>query len=196
MDVSVSLDLRMTWSPQPTYHRCEELARDTPLLFRPLKFCNCWLSQPSLAYPEEDSTTPRTRPSTKRQNPQLTSGMDEERWEKIKVRGDVTRKVAQELDHLGEKDCNFFYPGGYHSHHMCQWLPLEFCSAQPERSQAAALPFLALLVWEHGSPLRLQIKPDLQEVVGVGFIAQPMSTCPAEQRACSLKTSGTIHQQM
>lgn len=31
---------------------------------------------------------------------------------------------------------------------------------------------------------------------GVEFIAQPMSTRPAEQRACSLKTSGAIHQQM
>lgn len=95
--------------------------------------------QPRLAYPEEYSTTSCTQPSTNLQKPQLASGMDEERWEKIKVRGDVTRKVAQELDHLGEKDCNFFYPGGYHLHHMCQWLPLEFCSA-------AALPFLALLV--------------------------------------------------
>lgn len=89
---------------------------------------------------------PCTQPSTNLQNPQLASGMDEKRQEKIKVRGNVTQKLAQEIDNLGEKDCNFLYPGGCHLHHMFQWLPLEFCSAQPERSQAAALPFLALLI--------------------------------------------------
>lgn len=54
--------------------------------------------------------------------------------------------------------------------YMCEWLPLEFGSAQPRPWWAGALPFLALLLWEHGSPLFLQIEPDLQGVLGIEFI--------------------------
>ena len=78
--------------------------------------------------------------------------------------------------------------------YMCKWLPLEFCSAQPGPLWAGALPFLALLLWEQGSPLFLQIKPDLQGVLGIEFIFSQQTHAQRKRGACSLKTSGTIHQ--
>lgn len=84
----------------------------------------------------------------------------------------MIQKVAQELQDSGEKDCNWIHPSGCHLHQMCQWLPLEFWSSQPARAIQQPCPLLALLVWEHGSPCLLQTKPDLQDVLGIEFIAQ------------------------
>lgn len=84
-------------------------------------------------------------------NPQLASGVDEERRGKIKPREDVTQKMAQEL--AEREDFNFPNPSGYHLHHnMCKWLPLEFSSTtQPAKSQSVSLSRLAWLASYSGS---------------------------------------------
>lgn len=186
VDVSVSLDLRRTWNPQPTYDGHGEWARDRPLLWRPLR---CWnlvrAARPSLSWGIRQSTMQTAMyPSVK---PLAGLGDGWRKWENIKVRGKWTRNVDQDLEDMGERDGHVMYPGGRRLHHMCQWLPLEFSNAQPERWQAAALPFLA--------PLFFRIEPDLQDVAGTEFTAPLMSTCPAPQ-AGPLKTSGMIPRRM
>lgn len=107
-------------------------------------------------------------------------------------------KVGPRTLRLWEReDCGLINPSGHHLHHnMCEWLPLEFSGAQIARSCAVALSLLALLVWESGSPFTLQITPDLQDVLGMEFIAAANEHVPSPTRRLLTQNIRKINQQI
>lgn len=137
MDVTLTLDLKMTWRKKKTF----------VLLLLGWRGWPRHVASPIWQKPFYMTPTAKC----KHINPQLASGVDEERQGKIKPREDVTQKMAQEL--AEREDFNFPNPSGYHLHHnMCKWLPLEFSSTtQPAKSQPVSLSRLAWLASYSGS---------------------------------------------
>lgn len=137
MDVTLTLDLKMTWRKKKTF----------VLLLLGWRGWSRHVASPIWQKPFYITPTAKCE----HVNPQLASGVDEERWGKIKPREDVTQKMAQELTE--REDFDFPNPSGYHLHHnMCKWLPLEFSSTtQPAKSQPVSLSRLAWLASYSGS---------------------------------------------